>query len=83
MEFRIAPLLIAALTLCYGLYLFIFSIEKTIQQGLLLIGLSALAFGASRSHDFYSKQFLLALFTCISIAVLLAGFILYNTIFVQ
>jgi hypothetical protein len=77
MEFRIAPLLLAVLNTLFLGNCVINSSDATLKQALIGFGMILLAIGSSRSHHYYSKPFLTALYSLSILCAGMVGYVLY------
>jgi hypothetical protein len=79
MEFRIAPMILVVLNVLFLVNCVIHIQDATIKQGLIGLGVVALAFGASRSHHFYSKAFLYTLYALCIVCIGMASYVLISS----
>jgi hypothetical protein len=78
MEFRIAPMILIVLNILFLINCILHIADATVKQGLIGLGVVLLAFGASKSHAFYSKTFLYTLYSISIICIFMAAFVLYS-----
>jgi hypothetical protein len=77
MEFRIAPMILIVLNCLFLVYCLFNLQEATIKQSGIGFGLVALAYGASLSHSYYTKQFMNTFYILAGLCVAVSGYILY------